>query len=302
MVPRARAPRAQSSRSCNERNPRDATCLSCIVRKLRPVSLFRALIAGACSLLLLPGLGAAQNGVEPASTTRERAAFAAVPFRVGESFDFGLQAEWFLIRGTGTASLRVEALDTLRGNPAYRLSFRTKGGITVFKINDAQRSWLDARQLYSHRFEQKLDQTGYRKERTYEFFPEALRYMSIENPADSGTLASALPLDDVSFLYFIRTLPLKVGDEYTAARYYKRDGNPVTVRVLRTERITVPAGEFDAVVVKPIIRTKGLFSEGGEAEVWFSNDARHLPLKVRAKVSIATLTMELKRFSAGPPQ
>jgi hypothetical protein len=36
--------------------------------------------------------------------------------------------------------------------------------------------------------------------------------------------------------------------------------------------------------------------------VWFSNDARHLPLKVRAKVSIATLTMELKRFSAGPPQ
>jgi hypothetical protein len=127
-------------------------------------------------------------------------------------------------------------------------------------------------------------------------------YVSIENPADSGTLASALPLDDVSFLYFIRTLPLKVGDEYTAARYYKLDGNPVTVRVLRTERITVPAGEFDAVVVKPIIRTKGLFSEGGEAEVWFSNDARHLPLKVRAKVSIATLTMELKRFSAGPPR
>jgi len=272
------------------------------VRKIRPVSLFRALIAGACSLLLLPGLGAAQNGVEPTSTTRERAGFAAVPFRVGESFDFGLQAEWFLIRGNGTASLRVEALDTLRGNPAYRLSFRTKGGITVFKINDAQRSWLDARQLFSHRFEQKLDQTGYRKERTYEFFPEALRYVSIENPADSGTLASALPLDDVSFLYFIRTLPLKVGDEYTAARYYKRDGNPVTVRVLRAERITVPAGEFDAVVVKPIIRTKGLFSEGGEAEVWFSNDARHLPLKVRAKVSIATLTMELKRFSAGPPR
>jgi hypothetical protein len=66
-------------------------------------------MVGACSLLLLPGLGAAQNGVEPVSTTRERAGFAAVPFRVGESFDFGLQAEWFLIGGNGTASLRVEA-------------------------------------------------------------------------------------------------------------------------------------------------------------------------------------------------
>ncbi|MFY7947964.1 MAG: DUF3108 domain-containing protein [Gemmatimonas sp.] len=49
----------------------------------------------------------------------------------------------------------------------------------------------------------------------------------------------------------------------------------------------------------PIIRTKGLFSEGGETEVWFSNDARHLPL--RARVSIATLTIDLKCVTAGSP-
>jgi hypothetical protein len=267
----------------------------------RLVSAFALALACASVGVLLPRAGAAQDTGDSNLAGAARTGFASVPFRVGESFEFSLQAQWFVVRGTGTASLRVEALDTLRGNPAYRLAFRTKGGITVFRINDAQRSWLDARALFSHRFEQKLDQTGYSKDRTYEFFPEAMRFVSLENPADSGTLASASPLDDVSFIYFIRTLPLKVGDEYTAARYYKRDGNPVTVRVLRTERVTVPAGEFDAIVVQPIIRTKGLFSEGGEAEVWFSNDARHLPLKVRAKVSIATLTMELKAFTAGKP-
>ncbi|WP_145978924.1 DUF3108 domain-containing protein [Gemmatimonas phototrophica] len=271
------------------------------MQRLRLCFLIRALLWSAPSMLL-PHSGAAQDAGNAGSAPSARTAFAPVPFKVGESLEFRLQAEWFLVRGHGTASLSVDALDTLRGNPTYRLSFRTKGGITVFKINDAQRSWLDARKLFSHRFEQKLDQTGYKKERTYEFFPGEMRFVSLENPADSGTLASAIPLDDVSFIYFIRTLPLKVGDEYTAARYYKRDGNPVTVRVLRTERIMLPAGEFDAVVVKPIIRTKGLFSEGGEAEVWFSNDARHIPLRVRAKVSIATLTMELKSVTAGPPQ
>ncbi len=255
------------------------------------------------AITLLPHSASAQGASAPRTPDSGRAGFAPVPFAVGETLDFKLEAKWFLISGGGTASLAVEALETVRRNPTYRLAFRTKGGITVFKLDDLQRSWLDARQLFAHRFEQKLNQTGYSRDKTYEFLPGQMRFVNEQNPADTGTLASAIPLDDVSFIYFIRTLPLKVGDVYTAARYFKEDGNPVTVRVLRTERITVPAGEFDAVVVQPIIRTKGLFSEGGEAEVWFSNDARHIPLKVRAKVSIATLTMELQSYKgAGAPR
>jgi hypothetical protein len=213
-----------------------------------------------------------------------------VPFAVGETLSYRLHARWFFVRGSGTASLAVEGVDTVRGQPAYRLAFRMKGGIAVFKIDDVQRSWLDMDQLYAHRFEQKLNQTGYSRDRTYEFLPESMRYERIGVPGDTGQLASARPLDDVSFVYHVRTLPLEVGRSITEQRYYKRDGNPVTVHVLRRERITVPAGEFDAVVVRPIIRSDGLFSEGGEAEVWLSDDDRRLLLKMRAKVSIATLT------------
>ena len=246
------------------------------------------------SLLLLPAAGDAQS--RSVRFVAPDDGVAAVPFGVGERMDYKLSAKWFLVSGSGRASLGVEAIDTVHGHPSYRLGFRTKGGITVFKMNDIQRSWMDVRTLFSRRFEQKLDQTGYSRDRTYDFFTDQMRFVSQENPADSGTLASARPLDDVSFIYHIRTLPLVVGEEYTAARYFKQEGNPVTVRVLRTERISVPAGEFDAIVVKPIIRTKGLFSEGGEAEVWFSNDERRIPLRVRAKVSIATLTMELQKY------
>lgn len=237
--------------------------------------------------------------VQAAGDEREEESWAPVPFGVGELLEYELEAKWFLVRGGGTASLNVEAIDTIHGHPTYRLGFRTRGGITLFKINDLQHSWLDVNTLFSRRFEQKLDQTGYSRDRTYDFLPKEMRFVALENPADSGRLATPEPLDDVSFIYHIRTLPLVVGKTYTAARYFKQEGNPVTVKVLRTERIRVPAGEFDAIVVKPVIRTKGLFSEGGEAEVWFSNDERRIPLKVRAKVSIATLTMELKQLSTG---
>jgi hypothetical protein len=230
-------------------------------------------------------------------TVADRA--AAVPFAVGEEMTYRMEARWFFVRGGGTASLRVEAIDTIHGFPAYRLALRMRGGIAVFRVNDLQRSWLDVHGLFARRFEQKLDQTTYSRDRTYDFLPDRMRYVNIANPTDSGMLATPRPLDDVSFIYFVRTLPLHVGDEYTESRYFRSDGNPVTVRVLRRERITVPAGTFDAIVVRPIIRTDGLFSEGGEAEVWLSDDDRRLLLRLRARVRIATLTMELQSFDAG---
>ncbi len=265
-----------------------------ILRSTLRSTLCSALLA---ALTLSPQVAASQNALPLPSTSNTRADAAALPFKVGETFDFRLQVKWGFISGSGKASFAVEALERVRGHQTLRLAFRTRGSVAVFGINDLQRSWLDTRTLFARRFEQKLDQTGYKRDKTYDFLPEQMQYVNIANAADSGTLASNIPLDDVSFIYFIRTLPLKVGDVYTASRYYKADGNPVSVRVLRTERITVPAGSFDAVVVKPIIRTKGLFSEGGNAEVWFSNDARHIPLRVRAKVSVATLTMELQTMT-----
>jgi hypothetical protein len=153
--------------------------------------------------------------------------------------------------------------------------------------------------LFSRRFEQKLDQTMYDRDRTYDFLVDEGRYVDLGNPADAGELASLRPLDDVSFIYHVRMLPLEVGQEYTEPRYYKSDGNPVTVRVLRTERVKVPAGEFDAIVIQPIIRReKSMFKEDSKAEIWLSNDERRLVLKLRAKAT-ATLTMELQSFRTG---
>jgi len=245
---------------------------------------------GAPSVEALPG-GDQPGYVSPAP--------AAVPFAVGEEMSYRLQARWSLLRGNGQASLRVEAIDTVRGHPTYRLAMAMKGGHTVFKIDDVHRSWLDVNQLFSRRFEQKLNQTAYKRDRTYDFLTDEMRFVRVGNPDDAGDLASALPLDDVSFIYHLRTLPMVVGSDFTVPRYYKSEGNPVTIRVMRRERVTVPAGVFDAVVVQPIIRTDGLFSEGGQAELWISDDDRRLVLRLQAKVKIPTLTMELESYTPG---
>ena len=74
------------------------------------------------------------------------------------------------------------------------------------------------------------------------------------------------------------------------------------LKVLRKETIQVPAGTFDTIVVRPIIKSPGLFGEGGEAEVYFSDDERRLLVCLTSKVSIVgSLSLHLTDIEEGIP-
>ena len=116
------------------------------------------------------------------------------------------------------------------------------------------------------------------------------------------SFTTSRPLDEVSFLYYARTLPLEVGQTYTLNQYFKKDGNPVVLKVLRKERVRVPAGTFETIVVRPIIKTKGLFSEGGEAEVYFTDDERRIMVQMRSRVPVVgSISLHLKEYRPGEP-
>jgi hypothetical protein len=66
--------------------------------------------------------------------------------------------------------------------------------------------------------------------------------------------------------------------------------------VLRRERVKVPAGTFDAVVIQPVIKTKGVFSESGHAELWISDDDRHMIVQMKSQLSFGSLDLYLTKI------
>jgi hypothetical protein len=248
-------------------------------------------LAFAASLIL-----ALSNGSE-AQTSASEDRFAPVPFGIGERATYRVVLG--IVGDRGQATLDVVDLDTVQGRPAYELRFRLQGGIPFARVDDDYHSWLDAYSLVSRRFKQDQKEVRYERKRFFEFFPEEKRYRRLD-ANETGALPTDEPLDDISFIYFIRTLPLEVGKTYTFNRYFKEEGNPVTVRVLRRETITVPAGRFNTIVVQPIIKTKGLFSEGGRAEVYFTDDHRRILVALKTQVKILkSLDMLLQSYSPG---
>ncbi len=106
-------------------------------------------------------------------------------------------------------------------------------------------------------------------------------------------------LDEISYLYLIRTLPLEVGQTYRFDGYFEADGNPVVVDVLRRERVRVQAGTFETIVIRPVIQSGGLFGEEGEAEVYLSDDDRRLIVQLRSKMRVGEITMFLRDYELG---
>ena len=105
----------------------------------------------------------------------------------------------------------------------------------------------------------------------------------------------AQPLDDAAFFYFVRMTPLEVGKKYTYNRYFRKENNPVTIEVLKREKMELPDGsKVQCLVLHPTIDTKGLFSKRSETLIWLTDDARRLPVQIRSKFPFGTITLRLK--------
>lgn len=260
------------------------------MRSIRSVSAAWSL-GIALVLLLAPG-GSAQAQTAHYEAPR----VAPVPFGPGEKAVYEVRLGLFGEVGTG--AMEVVGVEQVNGAPTYHLRFDLEGGVLFAKVDDRLQSWLDVAGIFSRRFEQDQKEVTYERHRIYDFFP-AEGIWKREN-GESGALHTDRPLDDVSFVYFVRTIPLEVGETYTFNRYFKEDGNPVVVKVLRRDTITVPAGTFNTIVVRPIIQTDGLFGEGGEAEIHFTDDRQRILVMMKSKVPvIGTLDLYLSSYTPG---
>jgi hypothetical protein len=215
------------------------------------------------------------------------------PFLVGEKLTYNAKVN-FLHVGTGV--MRVVGIDTIRGHTTFHTAFDVHGRMLFYSVNDHYESWFDTTTMASLRYKQNIDEGSYERERDFEMYPERQTFSENGKPEEPGV---ALPLDDGSFIYFVRTLSLDVGQSYEFNRYFRPDRNPVKLTVLRKERIKVPAGEFNAVVVRPAIKSKGIFSDNSNAEIWFSDDSLRLMLRMKSGLPFGTLQLELKDIDRG---
>jgi hypothetical protein len=104
---------------------------------------------------------------------------------------------------------------------------------------------------------------------------------------------SASTLDTLSSFYFVRTLKLEVGKSVYLTVLDNMKIWKVEVQVLRKEKIKTKLGIFDTIVIKPLMQSEGIMDKKGEMYIWLTDDGRLLPVKMKTKVKVGSITATL---------
>ncbi len=103
----------------------------------------------------------------------------------------------------------------------------------------------------------------------------------------------ACVIDSLSGIFYIGSLPLQVGQDIHLPLADAMRTVAVTVKVEGKEDIKTPAGTFQTVRVQPTADA-GVVKNRGTITIWYTDDARHLPVQIRAKLFWGTLIFHLQ--------
>jgi len=104
-------------------------------------------------------------------------------------------------------------------------------------------------------------------------------------------------MDVLSGFFYLRTLPINLKEPVSIDIFDSNKFTTVQVQPIKEEKIELSnKKEVDAIVIKPLLDTEGLFKRKGDIIIWLSKDDSKIPLKIETKVPVGRVTAELKEY------
>ena len=213
---------------------------------------------------------------------------APYPFAVGETLSYDAKLGYFPI-GSATASVgraREEGAD------AFVFAFAGAGGPPGVRVQYELTSWTRSTRFASLRFHRKMVQGNSVEEQRYQIVPDSSRYRLEGGGQD--WVAPRDALDELAFMYYLRTAPLESGRSYTISRYFRSGYNPIQVRVVGRESVTL----YDNSSVPCLVLE--VSTRGTTMRMRLTDDARRLPVQLELPMSFGTVSLELNGVSTAP--
>jgi len=111
----------------------------------------------------------------------------------------------------------------------------------------------------------------------------------------SKHVESAIPgcmTDLLTGVFYLSSQPLVVGQSFVIPVVDAMHNVPVTMKVEGREEIKTPLGSFKTVRVQPTAEA-GVVKNRGSIWIWYTDDERHLPVQMRARLFWGTITFRL---------
>lgn len=231
-----------------------------------------------------------------------------LPFKPGERTVLSLT--YFGVEA-GTLDLRVlpykyigdRKVVHIRGHGASTSVFAM-----VYKVDDVGDSYMDYDGLFAHKLQLKVNESARKQDllELYDQRKQQVYYWERLVHDKKGLRITQFTKeivdytqDAVTAAFYLRTLPLEVGKEYSYPMVSNGRVWNVTAKVLRREMLTTEKGVFPALVIQPETRFEGVLSKAGDSFFWISDDEHRSFLKIDAKIKVGKVIAYLKELEYG---
>jgi len=206
----------------------------------------------------------------------------AMPFSIGEKLTY--QVTLASGNKVGSATMWIEGPVDVRGTSTLLLRFDSRIRYLLLPAVSRSSSWFDPVAGASLRFLKQERNPLSHHDESVDLFPREKRWTSADGV--SGQSQSNSPLDELSFMYFIRTLPMTPGATYRLDRHFDTARNPITVSIIRREVIPTPMGELHVIRVEMRVRDPQHYQGEGIIRIHLSDDACRLPVRIESTMPV----------------
>lgn len=200
---------------------------------------------------------------------------APLPFAIGEHLTYQTRATGGM---GGKAEMWIEGPADVRGVSVMVLNFSFSTGFGPLKVADRTTSWLDPVRFASMRFH-KVEQR---------FVAHHTEERELEPAA----------LDELSFIYLVRTLELPLDSPLVLRRHFDEARNPTVLTYHGIKDVETPLGWFRTREVEMRVRDARNYDGEGVIRFWISDDACRRPVRIESHVPRAgSVVMTLREAS-----
>jgi hypothetical protein len=207
-------------------------------------------------------------------------------------------AEWHLFNA-GTATVKLKST----GPEQKVTAIADSAGVAnvLYGVHDRFEARFDPKTFCSLGLTKHTEEGPHKRDTQVTFdYPKRKSMLQEKNlkTGENKRVENDIPpcvTDVVTGFYYLASLPLQLGNSYT---FPVNDGGKtaeVTARVEGKEKVKIPAGEFQTIRVAAEANS-GTLKGRGRIWAWFTDDANHTPVQMRAKLSWGTLLFRLQRI------
>ncbi len=222
-------------------------------------------------------------------------------FGPGERLEYDV---YFGVIPAGKAGIELlPEVINYRQAPCYQIhtwARSAKAFKLFFKVEDDIYAYMDTRGIFTWRFEKRLNEGKYHDVKIIDY-DQRSGFATMTNdgvPEDTSEITMFVQ-DAISALFYFRLQPLEIGKTIDINVHDIRKTYPMKIEIQGKERVETPAGNFDCIKVEPVLESAGIFKSKGRIWIWFTDDERHLPVKMSSKILIGSITAYLKKYEAG---